>query len=270
MRKNALTRILLSIGLLVAVLAITQVGYVKATSTTDVSWDGYGAKVQIDVAFDDDAETHLYTWGERIWGSLTATDHDDNPYGYGVDTIDVMLEEAYVEGTGFIEFLTVRTDSAKKYGDAGQVRRSYIYVENGEAFMRFRDNINYARLRCCEYSFQSNDQFVASGDYYEIFHQVLDSDEDGMSVGLSGSGSASLTVMNHDLWGSSWTFGKGCGCYTNAHAEATGSGTFMASAWADNYLESDLGFELPGGGGFSLEIGFDDGFEIDDFASSGN
>jgi len=95
------------------------------------------------------------------------------------------------------------------------------------------------------------------------------SDNDGMYVLLTGDGEGKITVMNGESWGSSWKLGRGCGCYTNAKASASGSRYFEASGWATNYLKSNLGFELPNGGSFTLGIDFNDGFSIDDFASEG-
>ncbi|MCD6470693.1 hypothetical protein J7L29_07845 [Candidatus Bathyarchaeota archaeon] len=257
------------IGLVLAALAmvlLVQAVPSFAATEVDVGWDTSGS-VSISVFADDDAESYFNTEGSYISGKFYAKDANDNPYGYGVDTFDVWAE-AEVEGGGYIEFWTVRTDSHGSYGGAGQKRYSFVSSSDW-ASMKFRDNTNFARLRCSEYGFQSNDQFQASGNY-TIFHQLTDSDENGMYVSLEGLGSGKITVMNGEAWGSSWKFGKGCGCYTNAKASATGSGTFVATGWAQNYLKSDLGFELPSGGSFLLSIAFEDGFSIDNFASEGD
>ncbi len=259
------------IGLVLAALAmvlLVQAVPSFAATEVDMEWNTNFGSVSISVFADDDAESHFNTMGSHISGKFYAKDQNDNPYGYGVDTFDVWAE-AEVEGGGYIEFLTVRNDSHESmYGKAGQRRYSFV-VSSDWAFMKFRDNTNFARLCCSEYKFQSNNQFQASGNY-TIFHQLTDSDGDGMSVSLLGLGSGKVTVMNGEAWGSSWKFGKGCGCYTNAKASATGAGVFEAAGWAQNYLKSDLGFELPSGGSFYLGIEFDDGFSIDNFASEGD
>jgi len=175
---------------------------------------------------------------------------------------------AQIKDGGVIDWLTNRTDSwVSMYGEAGQV--SYVHVEASDyGFVKFKINTNYARLRDCEYNFQNDNQFVANGSYFMI-HRLTDSDDDGMYVLLTGDGEGKITVMNGESWGSSWKFGKGCGCYTNAEASASGSGHFEVSGWADNYLESDLGFVLPNGGSFYLGIDFNGDFSIDNFASEG-
>ena len=259
------------IGLVLAALAVVllvQTVPSFAATEVDVEWNT-GGSVSISVFADDDAKSYFNTEGSHIFGKFYAKDRNDNPYGYGVDTFDVWAE-AQVDGGGYIMFWTNRTDSHESmYGGAGQKRYSFVGSTDGWAFMKFRDNTNFARLSCSEYGFQSNNQFQASGNY-TIIHQLTDSDGDGMYVSLSGLGSGKVTVMNGEAWGSSWKFGKGCGCYTNAKASATGEGVFEAAGWARNYLKSDLGFELPNGGSFLLDIAFDDGFSIDDFASEGH
>ena len=256
----------LAIAVFTLVLMVQAVPSFAATQV-DVEWDTSGS-IGISVFADDDAETYFNSEGYHIFGEFHAIDHNDNPYSYNVDTFDVWAA-AQVEGGGYIEFKTVRTDSYEPmYGDAGQQR--WAYVEASEwGFLKYRDNTNYARLRCAEYGFQSDNQFQASGNFL-VSYSIFDSDWDGAWFEGYGEGEISVTLMNAEAWGSSWKFGKGCGCYTNAHAEGTGHGVFSVGGWADNYLQSDLGFELPNGGNYYLSISYDGGFSIDNFASEGH
>ena len=240
---------------------------------TNLTWDGTGY-VSIDVTADDDAMTYFRTGGDHIFGSLHVKDHEDNPYGYGVDCYDVGVY-ATVEGGGHIEFGTLRTDSKESmYGPAGQSSESYIYTSD-YAFMGWRTSTNYASLADCQYGWQSSDNFMASGEHFEYSHLLLDGASDGSEVYGSGSGSVEIDLMNSKTgWGgpdkSSFTFGKGCGCYLNCDAEGTGSGYFNVEAWADNYLKGDLGYEMPNGGSSFFSLSYDDGFSQSSFASAGN
>jgi len=261
--KNRIAEAILALfALALLVQAIPALG----ATQVDVTYDTSG-QITIDFKAGDDAETHFATAGSHIWGDFHAKDFDDNPYGYGIDTFETWAQAEIKDG-GYVEWLTNRTDShVSMYGEAGQI--SYTYIETDDyGFVKFKTNTNYARLRDCEYGFQNDNQFVANGSYFMV-HQLTDSDDDGMYVLLTGSGEGKITVMNGESWGSSWKFGKGCGCYTNAKATAEGSGYFEASGWASNYLQSNLGFELPNGGSFFLGVDFNDGFSIDDFASEG-
>ena len=262
-KKRSVEAILALFALALLLQTIPALG----ATQTDVEWDTSGS-LSIQVIADDDAETYFDTAGSHIWGEFHAKDFDDNLYNYQVDTFETWVQ-AEIEGGGFIEWTTIRTDSHESmYGDAGQERGILIDTDD-YGFVKWKDNINYARYRGCQYGFQNNDQLQASGNYF-IGIYLIDSDDDGMAVSLEGSGSGKITVMNSESWGSSWKLGRGCGCYTNAKASATGSGYFEASGWASNYLDSNLGFNLPNGGSFYLGIDFNDGFDIDDFSSEGH
>jgi len=261
MRKESILLLGIAFALLVTTIPA------KAETQTDVYWDTSGS-VSISVIADDDAETYFDTEGTHVFGEFHATDHNNNPYSYQVDTYDVWVQAEIKDG-GYIWFGTKRTDSYEPmYGEAGQERGIYLETDD-YGFVGWRDNTNYARYRGCQYGFQNNNQLQASGNYFMGIY-LTDSDDDGMSVSLVGSGSGKITVMNSESWGSSWKFGKGCGCYTNAHAEAEGEGTFTAEAYGENYLQSDLGFELPHGGEYHLSINYADGFAISNFASEGH
>ena len=76
--------------------------------------------------------------------------------------------------------------------------------------------------------------------------------------------------MCEDHWQSSYKFGKGCGCYTNAKVNIeNGSGSFDLNAWADNEIKSDWGIEM-GGGHLNVHSEFAGAFKWDNFALEGN
>ena len=233
----------------------------------DLTWDGSGY-LDILVDADDDASTYLYTGGFHIFGSLHVLDKENNPYGYGVDCYSAGLY-ATVEGGGYIDFGTIRLDSKESmYGPAGQRSESYIYTDD-YAFMGWRTSTNYASLADCQYGWQSSDNFVASGEF-EIGHALVDADGGYSNFWGMGEGTIEVDLMNSKSGGSSFTFGKGCGCYLNCDAEATGSGYFEVEAEADNYLKGDLGYEMPNGGFSRLSLMYTDGFTLGSFASNGN
>ena len=272
MNKKILMVSLMVIAMLVMTVSVVLAQTINVDSDipvgTDLVWDGSGY-VSIDVTVDDDVSTYFRTGGSHIFGSLHINDYGPDRYGYNVNTYDAGVY-ATVEGGGYIEFGTLRTDSKESmYGPAGQVSESYIDTSD-YAFMGWKTSTNYASLADCQYSWQSSDNFVVSGEDFEYGHRLLDGAGDGSEVYGWGSGSVEIDIMNSKTGGSSFTFGKGCGCYLNCDAEGTGSGYFAVEAWADNYLKGDLGYELPDGGSAFFDLSYNDGFSQGSFASTGN
>jgi hypothetical protein len=83
-----------------------------------------------------------------------------------------------------------------------------------------------------------------------------------------------IDMMSGESSGSSFKFGKGCGCYTNADCSANGVGTFKLDYWADNQL--DVGGTSIGGDGsddsatYDLTINYAGSFTMPDFSGDGN
>jgi len=267
MKMNKKKSVEAILAVITIVLIVQTVFPVLGATKTDITWDTSGV-INISITADDDANTYLNTAGNHIFGEFHTIDYNDNPYNYKVDTFTAWTE-AQIEGGGYVVMQTTRTDSkTSMYGPAGQISYSYIETDSW-GFLKFKDWTNYAQYRGAEYGFQSNNQFQANGTHF-IIHQLLDSDGEGMYVLDDGDGLTQITVMNSESRGSSWKFGKGCGCYTNAKASGNGSGHFEVSGWASNYLKSDLGFTLPSGGSFTFSLDYNNGFAINNFASEGN
>ena len=154
------------------------------------------------------------------------------------------------------------------YGDAGQESYTYISTDDTADFA-WHSNSNYARLRNCNWGWQANDQIHATGLHY-IYHSFyIDSGyNEGAEIIVSANGDTSITDMNEDHWKSSYKFGKGCGCYTNAHVDITGSGVFDLNAYADNQIDTDFGITTDGF--LNVHSKFSNGFHFSNFALSGN
>ncbi len=266
------------IPLLVVSIALL-ITSVSAQTILDMNWDGTGA---VDVNFDsaDDASMGFHTNGGYISGNLYAKDYDNNPYGYGVDSF-LTTTNAYVEG-GFIEYAVNRTDSKTSYGAAGQ--KSYSFVgSTGNASMDYRVSTDYASMKACQYGFASSKNFEANGGYFEVLHTLTDSDDDGASVYVEGSGSAVIKLMGAQSAGSSFNMGHLGVCGDGeawddnyAKLQASGTGVFNVNAWADNSISiHEGGWTIPGDGTdnsafYDLAIGYSGDLNYLDFGVAGN
>jgi len=270
MKKTIIT------GLVVFALLAT-IGMANAAPTTvDIDWNSAGY-VDIDVVSDDDFHSQLHTFsGSQAIGSYLLTDSENNPYGYGVDTVTAQVE-ANVAGGGYLVYNNTRTDShVSMYGAAGE--RSYTeIVTDDTAQLQFRTGSNYAKLLSSNYGFHANDHFQATGTF-SVFHSLFDDTGEGAYISSIGTGSTDIDFMSESTWGKtgSFMFGKGCGCYTNADITAAGAGIFEVGAIAENQITVDLpsitinGDGTLGSAQYLLQATYGDGFSFSNFALSGN
>ncbi len=243
---------------LVMLVSILVIGTpVLAQTTVDTEWEGSG-HFETHFVAGDDANSDFWTTGSYIKGEYHAIDKDDNPYGYGIDTVDAWVKASVSDG--FMEFLNERKDSHERmYGRAGQISYTYIWT-NESAEMAFGTNTNYARLRDCQYSRNKTTQgrqFEATGNHY-IYHMLTDSDGDGAALIVDAVGSSKVRLMGSESWGSSFNFGSlpvcgdGCAWYDHyADFEGSGKGDFYLHGWADNELTIGCcghGWTIPGDG----------------------
>jgi len=262
MKKALVLPLILVLGLGLAAFA--------ASTTVDVQWDGWGGLgLSVDFANGDDSNSSLSTGGNHYWGEFHGTDFDDNPYGYNVDS-GSFSTKAYVSGGGGIVFEVNRTDTlASMYGPSGQSSYSEVGTLDGDASIATRTSTNYASQKNCNYGWQSNNQYMASGSDFFINHYIQDGDGEGAGVAVwAGNGSAMVTSMSDEMSGSSFRLGRGCGCYTNASASGTGSGVFELYANASNALSGN-GWSS-GGGSYSQTINYVGGFNVDNSYIDGN
>ena len=249
---------------------LTFAGIATAETTSDTDWNAHGGFVDHTFTAGDDATFRMSTGGSHFWGEFNATDKDNNPYTYGVDSVYGDID-ARVENGGGITFEINRTD-AKTSGPAGQRSYSSVESDNGYAGMIYRGNTNYARLRNSQYGFRNDNQFFASGSNYSMYHSLRDGDGDGAYVDVVGSsGNARITTMSDESWGGSFKFGTGSGTYTNAGVDAVGPGSTIISGFASNYLEG-AGWTMPSGGTHTSTWNYNDSVDIDasDFWMKGN
>ena len=255
----------------VLMLSFSIIAFAVST-TVDVNWDAWGGPssgITIDFANGDDSNSSLSANGGHYWGEFHGTDSDNNPYGYGVDN-GAFSTKAYVADGGVITFDVTRTDSkTSMYGPSGQYTYSGVGTADGEASVVTQTSTNFAGARTCNYGWQSNNQYMASGSSFYINHYINDGDEEGARVSVwNGNGSATVTSMSDEMGGSSFRLGWGCGCYNNANAFGTGSGTFELYGNASNALSGN-GWSS-GGGTYLQQINYLDGFNVSDSHIDGN
>jgi len=249
------------IGILSVILMLLAVG-VSAETTVDTTWAGSG-NFNTHFVAGDDATADFSTGGSVISGEWHATDSDNNPYNYGVDSVEAKVK-ASVEN-GFMEYNFDRTDSKSSYGDAGQ--NSYTFIgSSGTGDLAWRSTSNYASLKSSNYGWQANGQIQATGNQ-EIIHTFGTATEwAGMHVVADAT--TYISDMSEGSNSGGYVFGKGLGCYTNAEVDIVGSGTFDLDAYADNSIVTDTGITTDGY--LNIHSVFGSGFHYNNFALEGS
>ncbi len=272
--------------ILIAILAslVMVIGIASATTTVDTTWDGGGIMHTVFNSGDDYSAT-LDTTGTFFSGQFHATDYDDNPYSYGVDSSKSNVVASVTNGE--IEYTANRLDSKSSYGAAGQTSYSYV-GSSGTAAMAWTTKTNYASMDNCQYSqptTTNGKNFEATGSVYMIQHQITDSSGDGANFLASGDGSAMIKLQGETSAGSAFNMGHlpVCGdgkawCNNYATFAGTGSGDFNVNAWADNDLSvhnSGTPWTIPGDGSddsaqFNLHVSYAGDWSMPDFGVKGN
>jgi len=95
------------------------------------------------------------------------------------------------------------------------------------------------------------------------------SDTDSAYVWALGNGQATLDCMNAEMSSSKVRLGRGCGCYTDANFNATGTGGhFEVSGTGTNGVSLDgLGISS-GGGTLQFIANWNNSFSIADYSVS--
>jgi len=250
-------------GIAFAALFLLGISSVSAVTTVDTTWSGSG-NFETHFTAGDDAHSDFWTGGSVISGEFHATDSDNNPYGYGVDSVEAKVK-SHVEN-GFIAYQFNRNDAKTSYGEAGQ--ESYTEIDtDGTGYLAWRSSSNYASLSSSNYGWQANGQIQATGNHF-IDHYFSISPTEGAEIIVDADANTVITDMCEKSGSSSYTFGKGCGCYTNAKVDIVGSGTFDLHAHADNSIVTDTGITTDGY--LHIHSVFGTGFHIANFALSGN
>jgi len=255
-----------TIGILVAMLFC--IGIASATTSVDVNWNGFG---KFDTTFNsgDDAVAQMWTTGNTA-GNFQATDSDDNPYNYGVDSTSALIR-GDINGGGSLEFNYLRTDRQGS-ADAGEFSNSFV-GSSGTGSMDFRTSSNYHDLVSSNYGFQSSGQFQAIGDLFTITHTLQSANVNNLgNLVVSGDGSAVVDYMTDGYTaGNGFRFGSGDGCFTNANILTTGNGVAQVYGQADNYLSAyDGSWTMPVGGSHTESWIYNDGLSVTNYAFNGN
>jgi len=243
--------------LAMSILIPSSLAQTKLTTT----WSGSG-NFYLNFIAGDDANISFTTSGDSISGNAEIINYEDNPYNYKVDTVSSKIRsEVY---NGFIEYFFNRTDSYEPmYGKSGQ--QSYTYVEGNHATFDWSTRSNFANLRNCNYGFKNNDQITADGNFL-LIHGIYKGNY-GAEIYQEGSGSTKISSMSEE-YGEGFKFGKGCGCYTNAKVESTGSGLFSLTVSAPSHIKTDFGIEM-GGGTLIIQLTYNNSFNFTNFALEG-
>ena len=261
-------------GMATSLALMALMGVVAAQTTVSNTWSGSGNFAStIDAS--GAQKTTFSTSGAWVKGSLDVVNQEDNPYNYGVPTVSTYLVAEV--GGGNLNYVVDRLKSKESmYGVPGQVAYTSAYADGDSlAEVATGARSNYANMGVGTYAKPKTSggyNFQATGaGAYGFNHGVVASDGDGGEFILEGTGTAGVNAMSSDIGASSFKFGKGQGCYTNANVVATGSGMFQVNAAAGNQLQIDAGdVVVSGPATYNMAIGFGSGLTYGNFALSGN
>ena len=242
----------------IMVLALSVPVFAADPTQVDVNWSGSGSVGGV-VAAGDDSVVSWGASGAGVSGTFTSTDSNNNPYGYGVDSVSSYMVSAVTDGSSFYQ--VERTDAkTSSYGPAGQMLFSFIGATGGSAEMAMGDSTNYAAMVSATYAkpkTSSGKNFEADASSF-MLQQWVGNGNPGTPTGnwagftSTGSGTALIDCMSSEARFGTTILGDGAGCYTNADALLNGVGTFRVDAEGSNGITtpSDSGWFIPGDGSF--------------------
>lgn len=252
---------------------------VGSASSVNTIWNGTGGSFTLNGtmgnpvgALNPASTINVFNGGTAFSGSTNLVNAGDNPYSYGVNTTTSNIKAGFTGG-GYAEFNETRNSSYAMYGAAGQTVSGYVgSTATGEMAMNVVTNFaamgvgNYAKPTTTQ-----GNQFEATGTF-TVLHSVSDSSgTDGGMIQNIGTGTTRINAMSSDLAGSSFNFGAGQGCYTNATVAATGTGQLALTGVGANYLNAPgFGITLPGGGSFQTVANYGAGLNVTNFSINGN
>ncbi len=260
-------------------LTLVAVVPVAADETSvNVDWGGSGI-IGGNVNAGDDSSISWIATGDYIAGSFKATDHNNNSYSYGVDSVNsYMVSEV---ANGLSQYLVTRDDAKESmYGSAGQTSLSYIEAVGGTAEFAMGSSTNYASMKNPTYGkpkTSSGKNFEANASVFVLRQWVGNGDptsselpSDWATFNVVGSGTALVDVMSSEAREGQIKLGHGCGCYTNADMQLSGSGMASFEAVGANGA-SGFGLNVPGDGSLqsaslSVVADYAGDFSIPDFS----
>lgn len=271
---NKTKKSLRGLAVLVVVLMLMFAMSLTAFAADDptevvVTWDGGG--VVEGSADTGDSLTTFSSFAGFSNGTFTVKDLNDNPYGYGVDSVTTGLTASVTEG--FIRTDTERlTSKDSSYGLAGQTSYSYVSASGGTASMATRVSTNFASLKVPTYRYQlpGGHNFVADANLYEMYTGVSNGLENWGEVYATGNGFAELDAMSSEASGNGGIrLGWGCGCYTDANFNATGDGGQFKVTGVGNNEVTFKGMGITtGGGNIQLMSNWLESIHVDDFSTT--
>jgi len=262
----------LAVAVLLAVLS-TVPAFAGGPSTVVVDWSGSG-QVSGEVNTGD-SRTSFVVDAEASDGEFTATDANDNPYGYGVDSNSAYIVASF-QG-GYAQFRTDRlTSYVPMYGPAGQCVEAGVF-STGTGTIATGSSTNYAAMVNGTYGkpWLNGANFTATGDY--SIYQIIGAPSGNFaSVQVAGEGSASVNCMTTQAFATRADLGWGAGCYTNAKVNATGSGWYVVQAYGVNGLATPIagadgsvvsgGISTSGASSLSILVNFASGLSVGNFS----
>jgi len=254
-------------------LALTMClgGVVLAADPTDVdvTWSGAGQVDGVTIA-GDDATAYFHSEGNSHSGVFHATDQNNNPYGYGVDSCSFSLDTS-ITGGGWAGLDVYRTDAKTSYGVAGQQSYAYVWTDDGDAVLQNRSGTNYASMKDCNWGWNANDHITVANASNYVLQRFMDSGS-GNFAGLvvGGSGSADLDCMSSEASAGQVRLGWGCGCFTNADFTANGSGTFQLDGAGNNSATTAMAPGMVGATSFTIIANWVGGFSVADYSVTAN
>jgi len=265
-------KLLISLAIaVIALLSLAVPAFAADPTDIEINWDGAGL-VGGEVDTGDAVGSFQSVGAISNVGQFKATDSNDNPYNYGVDS-GVFSLDTSISGSGWAGLLVNRTASKESmYGPAGQVSSTYVAIGDGSATLQNRSGTNYAEMRDCNYGWNANDHITAISSSY-IMERFVSSGPGSNQAVLSaaGSGSADLDCMNAEASAGQVRLGAGCGCYTNADFTATGSGQMLLSAHGNNSAVTAMAPGMTGARSFDFIASWVGGdFSVSDYSTTAN
>ncbi len=248
--KKKLIGIIMTLVVLAGLL-FSGVAFADDPTTVDVDWNGPGAVGGTVVAGDDASATFGSLGMGSHTGQFTATDSNNNPYNYGVDSCAFTFETD-ITGGGTAQFIVNRTDSLTQYCLPGQQSGAYVTTDDGNATLQNRVSTNYASMKDCNYGWNSSDHItVDSATSYFLDRWVNSGSGNWASLNAGGTRSADLDCMSSEA-GSGVRLGWGCGCYTNADFTATGTGAMRLQGTGNSSATTAMAPAMTGASSFDF------------------
>lgn len=268
-------RILIALSLaLLLTFSFSSAVFAADPTEVNVTWDGAGV-VDGTVVAGDDATAYFHSEGSSHSGTFHATDSNNNPYSYGVDSCSFSLDTSIVGG-GWAGLDVFRTDAKTSYGVAGQRSFTYVWTDDGDATLQNRSGTNYASMGDHNYGWNSSNHItVTNASAYTLQRFMSSTPTAGVAnfAGIrvdGGSGDANLDCMSSSASAGQIRLGWGGGCYTNAGFTATGTGTLTLNAFGNNSTTTAMAPGMIGATSFQIIASWVGSFSIADYSTTAN